>query len=592
MSHKYITFIIIMLQALLCACNKDDVFTTDVRSPEIVLDDEYGIYTAKVGHCITISPEFKYVAPEDILWISDGKVVAIGPVFSATYNEIGEYYYTISASNRAGRSEEDIRVDVLDLTPPVISLQMPPEGLKIQVNTDYVFAPDYQHADLPEFSVAWYIDGVLAGDMPMFTFHASEAGVYNLSVVAENEDGSTEKAFKVEVVEHLDCVVSFPIPSMMQSNTQRYTFAGRPVILTPDIVGFTDPCFSWSIDGVSIDCQSAECMFTPESQGIYVVTVSVTEKGGKTSNKVISKNVSRGALMAEATVLVECVSASESDRFRAPSAISQASFSKVFEWIPAPGQFINLPAMQGAETSHSAASEWASSQLKARNEVSLGAFGGYIIVGFDHSIRHNSEGCDFAIAGNSFIDADGHRCSNEPGIVWVMQDVNGNGNPDDEWYELVGAETGRKRYSVTYFRPEAPRMSVTWLDCDAAYGEVDYMSAFHRQDYYYPMWIKADSYTLRGTLLTPKIYYDAAYSVWNLPPYSFGYADNIGYDAIDGKDGQYTGFDIANARLANGEPIALEYIDFIKVQSGSQAKAPVVGEVSTEVRDFIDCNIK
>lgn len=48
------------------------------------------------------------------------------------------------------------------------------------------------------------------------------------------------------------------------------------------------------------------------------------------------------------------------------------------------------------------------------------------------------EGYDFAIEGNAF---DG---SSEPGIVWVMQDVNGNGLPDDTWYQLKGSEYGKE----------------------------------------------------------------------------------------------------------------------------------------------------
>lgn len=85
--------------------------------------------------------------------------------------------------------------------------------------------------------------------------------------------------------------------------------------------------------------------------------------------------------------------------------------------------------------------------------VSLGGFGGYIVVGFDHSIDA-SGGYDLAIVGNSF------EGSSEPGIVWVMQDENGDGLPNDTWYELKGSETGKAEtlqdYAVTYYRPRAP----------------------------------------------------------------------------------------------------------------------------------------
>ena len=68
---------------------------------------------------------------------------------------------------------------------------------------------------------------------------------------------------------------------------------------------------------------------------------------------------------------------------------------------------------------------------------------------------------DFSIQGNAF---DG---SSEPGIVWVMQDINGNGLPDDEWYELKGSEAGKdetiRNFKVTYYRPEGKKMDVQWI---------------------------------------------------------------------------------------------------------------------------------
>ena len=73
----------------------------------------------------------------------------------------------------------------------------------------------------------------------------------------------------------------------------------------------------------------------------------------------------------------------------------------------------------------------------------------------------------------------------------------GGGLPDDEWYELRGSETGRPEtrqdYAVTYYRPSAPRMNVQWTDNYGGSGLIDYLGAFHRQDYYYPAWITDDS---------------------------------------------------------------------------------------------------
>lgn len=147
----------------------------------------------------------------------------------------------------------------------------------------------------------------------------------------------------------------------------------------------------------------------------------------------------------------------EQDGFRASG--SSKLWNKVYEYTPAPGQFINetstIGGMTGNETSPEAAVAWATQRLKDKLHVSLGSFGGYIIVGFDHSIPNSGNQYDFCVQGNAF---DG---SSEPGIVWVMQDINGNGLPDDEWYELKGSEAGKEEtiqnFEVTYYRPEGKK---------------------------------------------------------------------------------------------------------------------------------------
>ena len=46
----------------------------------------------------------------------------------------------------------------------------------------------------------------------------------------------------------------------------------------------------------------------------------------------------------------------------------------------------------------------------------------------------------------------------------VSVDVNGNGLPDDEWYELAGSEYQKpstiKNYEITYYRPDEAKTPV------------------------------------------------------------------------------------------------------------------------------------
>ena len=283
------------------------------------------------------------------------------------------------------------------------------------------------------------------------------------------------------------------------------------------------------------------------------------------------------------------------DHYRAKTETSVAEQTVVFEYTPAPGQFINetkTGGFTGEETTPEAATTYAAQRMKDGTWVSLGGFGGYIVVGFDHSID-NTGGYDFGVEGNSF------KGSSEPGIVWVMQDENGNCRPDDTWFELQGSETGKettvRNYAVTYYRPSEPQQPVKWTDSEGNSGEVDYLAQFHKQDYYYPLWIKEDSYTLTGTCLKA-INYDASGngSYWVNKEYDWGYVDNFSpTDRLTDSDNASAGvnanyFKISNAIDANGNPVDLKYIDFIKVQVGVNTKSGWLGEVSTEAFGFFD----
>ena len=265
-----------------------------------------------------------------------------------------------------------------------------------------------------------------------------------------------------------------------------------------------------------------------------------------------------------------------------------------------PGQFVNEPKAEftGNELTHEAAAEYAFDRLMRKQYVSLGSWGGYIVVGFDHSIVNSDSDYDFSIQANAFNSGAGG--SNEPGIVWVMQDVNGNGLPDDEWYELKGSETGKPEtkqyYEVTYYKPSGPGQKVVWTDSDGKTDWVDFLGAYHWQDYYYPLWIKEDSYTLVGTHIASRNSQDPSTGFWTNANYEWGYADNWGSDVLAGDSydgsGQQNGFKISNAIYPDGTPVNLKYIDFIKVQVGVLAKSGWLGEVSTEVFSFEDLTIK
>jgi hypothetical protein len=73
------------------------------------------------------------------------------------------------------------------------------------------------------------------------------------------------------------------------------------------------------------------------------------------------------------------------------------------------------------------------------------------VLAFDHSVeRRGVNGEELLIGGNGF------GTWNEPGVIWVMQDENRNGEPDDTWYELIGSHAAEsvRRYAVRYRNSE------------------------------------------------------------------------------------------------------------------------------------------
>lgn len=271
--------------------------------------------------------------------------------------------------------------------------------------------------------------------------------------------------------------------------------------------------------------------------------------------------------------------------------------SKVLEYCPAPGQFINTTSYGTREVANKTAGN---NILKpfGRRLVSLGSFGGYIVYGFDKPIKNDKDnpyGVDFTVFGNPFYG------SSEPGIVQVMKDENGNGKPDDTWYELQGSDHFLKStirdFSVTFTNPKG-LFDVPYVTSGGTKGIVKYMGQFHSQNHYpeaknFPN-ISQDAYTLEGTRLRDRTYKKTI--VVNCP-FDYGYADNtiINYnkskpfipdnpyttDVVEGYGGD--AFDINWAVDKDGNHVVLDEINFVRIYNGLLADGAILGEVSTEV---------
>lgn len=562
------------------SCSESDEHLPELPLPTISFTGyEEGAYSIKAGKSLEIIPVVTNAENPFYVWKMDGKTLSNELTYIFVSKVAGDYLLTFQLTSDNGYAEEDIKVKVLEKTPPEISMPVDNEGNIIAyIGKEIEIVPQVKYGE--EAIYVWKLNGETVGSEKSYVFTGSEPEDYRITLTVTNEDGETSADATIRVMEKPLLVIGFQAESVSAP-------VGRPVCLAPYIDHATDnTTYLWKVDGVpQQDEAKPYFFFSPTSAQKQR---GIVHADGSTEHKV-TLTATEGDDVVTASVIVIIVPAEGTYR-REPNASSSPGETVVFEFLPAPGQFANEAY---TATTMDEANAYALKELKSSGYVSLGGFGGYIVVGFDHSIANVPGRKDFAVKGNSFTG------SSEPGIVWVMQDENGDGLANDTWYELKGSEFGKpetvQNYAVTYFKPASAKMNVMWRDNRGKSGFVDYLGHYYGQGYY-PNWVNTEFYTLRGTCLEPRNTHDPTSGSWYNGEYDWGYADNFGNDTTPGDgtptlSGNHNYFDLSNAVYPDGTPANLKYVDFIKVQSGVNGKSGWLGEISTEVLGIIDLHI-
>jgi hypothetical protein len=273
---------------------------------------------------------------------------------------------------------------------------------------------------------------------------------------------------------------------------------------------------------------------------------------------------------------------------------------KVLDYNPAPSQYMNTVTTAYKENyTAEEVRKYAEEQLKDTDLclISLGAYGGYITVGFDHTVPNVPGEYDLKIYGNAYYDMFGTLTgalggSAEPGIVLVSKDTNGNGLADDEWYELAGSEYNSpattKNYTITYYRPSSPKEDVKWTDNKGNEGYV-YRNDYHTTNSYYPAWIKEDQITFHGSRLKDNTVNEPHE---NMPEHWVGYCYAWGYADNHPNGEEQCKFKIDWAVDKNGNPVVLDGIDFVRIYTAVNQNSGWMGEISTELQAVEDLHFK
>jgi len=420
-------------------------------------------------------------------------------------------------------------------------------------------------------SIVWVVDGKRMANSKLYTFQApATPGTYSLIVMAYNSGNIYQKVIQITSGRYVNYTTT--TNTILQLNgTGNFEVLSAPSEL-----------YRLTNDG----------LFSAVSRGTYQLKVAAD------------------------TVLVTV---------HQPEKAQSPYLSGVFDYLPAPGQFVNeLPKYTAGDTRETMITK-AAKELTGEdaNMITLGGWGGYVVAGFDHTIVNVAGRRDFRIDGNAFgANANprpnapfGGSC--EPGIIMVAYDKNKNGKPDeDEWYEIKGsANTSAENelwytvavtnkndvrtfrdYQMTYSRPvketsaDTPQLHVSILDYihwSDNQGQEGYKikNTFHAQSYY-PAWIKDDKITYKGIRLAANSIDESGQGSYYVQyAFRYGYVDNYP-NAHDN-----SAIDIDWAIDKEGNKVTLPGIDFVKIYNGIDQENGWLGEASTEVGRGTDLHL-
>lgn len=288
--------------------------------------------------------------------------------------------------------------------------------------------------------------------------------------------------------------------------------------------------------------------------------------------------------------------------------MAQTQKVTVLHYMPSPGQFVNVLPEADEETTQEQINAACEEQLSEGNLIHLGTYGGSITFKFDHAVE-NKPGSDIYIKGNGFYADNDHSGSEipggsiEPGIVYVGV---GDNWKTAKWYELAGSEYYNSEihdFKITYHKPTAEtgdasqsssiydkyiKWECSWTEKDGTKRDSTgyHMKNSYHQQTYWPMWNHDETMTCYGGKLPNNaVDQSGKGTYWVQYLYS---KDAYGYvDACNAKDSLRSSFDIDWAVDENGNHVALDHVNFIRVVTGIFQYCGWLGETSTEI-----CSVK
>ncbi|RQO65957.1 hypothetical protein DBR43_27315 [Pedobacter sp. KBW06] len=261
-------------------------------------------------------------------------------------------------------------------------------------------------------SYVWLVNGKeTASGQPNYTFQATEAGTFDITLKVSNKGGTEQQSFKL-IVERPIVISLADQLNVSMCNVLEIT----PAVTGPDRKDYE---YEWSI-GDSVIGKKLNLSFISPESGTYELTLRAT--AGK-----------------------------QTVTYKRKIAVKAEQYVKnaytVLEYAPAPGKNHNWSIIGSADNwkygdeyplayNDFLAKATGIRKVNANAALFLGSWGGSATFKFDHTVAN--------VAGKTDLELNAFCSIRDQPAVYVAYDRNKNGMPDeDEWYELKNDDYGQ-----------------------------------------------------------------------------------------------------------------------------------------------------
>lgn len=280
---------------------------------------------------------------------------------------------------------------------------------------------------------------------------------------------------------------------------------------------------------------------------------------------------------------------------------------RVLAYRPAPGRWVNKKPVILKSSTPQEVNDACTRQLARGDFVTLGGFGGYIVLAFDHIVLNRAGENDFAVFSNN------EDSRAKLGVVQVAMDENGNGLPDDPWYELYGSDEEaheKEPVTVTYYYSSTAGLSKSTDPAAVAsqfalpeYIKGELSTPSDGQFFipmmgdvdgqYWPEWLLEEkTLTFEGTLLSSTYTVEPKSSGGKIEDYDIQCTSPKKYGYVNYAEGvDSVAFDIDWAHDSLGNKVDLSGIHFLRIYTGTTEVLPKKGELSTEIKGAKDLHL-